>query len=409
MDEGGQVMCKTQWVRLGLIVVILAGSVGVALGDTLVLKDGRRFEGTLISETAEEIVFEAIMYGSIYTKMTFPAAEVEKVIRGEVEVAEDDEETEEARGPTYVVVPIRGVIGVDVVDSVFEKALRRAEKLRPTAIVLQIDSPGGMVAELSKLLETLHSCKHRRVVAYVEEAASAAAVLAMACPEIIMAPRGTLGGAVVYRLTPDGTPENIEEKMASLLRAEFRAVVEKAGHEWLLLEGMMKTEGALSYVQERGGARVERGKSKDAELLKRDGEILTLAPEQAVACGLALGTADDLDTCAPLLGVRRWRAGRTGVDGYFRRWERDLESGRARLKETLADYELTMARIHGHMANMNIGGVQNELAQAQRLLRRVQSLIERCPPLRYTAGDVDARQHEIEQVQEMLSAATGRR
>ena len=53
-------------------------------------------------------------------------------------------------------------------------------------------------------------------------AAAAGTVTAMACPDIVMYPGSSIGAAVVYKVGPDGTPELIEEKFESIVRAAWR-------------------------------------------------------------------------------------------------------------------------------------------------------------------------------------------
>ena len=123
-----------------------------------------------------------------------------------------------AKGPGYFVIPIKGKIGLLVTDDVFRQCLNLARARKAEVVILHVDSPGGMIRELGRMLKTLRSCEDLRIVAYVQRASSAAAVLSMACKEIVISPTGMIGGLVPYGKTPEGTPQNVSEKWASILR-----------------------------------------------------------------------------------------------------------------------------------------------------------------------------------------------
>ena len=314
-----------------LAVAILAVLLVVAAScpaDTLVLKDGRTFNGRLVSSDDKVVVFEIHKFGSKMSR-TFPRDQVSKVTEGDAPVKPKTpkvtkEPKDEPKGPGYFVIPIKGVIGREVANDVFKQCLNQARAKKPDVIILEVDSPGGSVQELSDMLDTLKSFKEFRIVAYFKQASSSAALLSMACKEIIAAPTGTIGGAVVYNLTPWGTPTNITEKMASILRAKFRSEAQNAGHNSLLVEGMMQTDVILRVVQQGGKPVVVSGGTKGT-LLKARGKILTLDARQAVACGLAMGQAESVDKCNTLLGITEWRRMPDIATTTFVGWRKKLE------------------------------------------------------------------------------------
>ena len=323
---------------------------------------------------------------------------------------DDDGHQGEAYGgkPTYIVIPIEGTIGVDVTAKVFKRAIWRAQKANPTVIVLRINSPGGWVAELSEMLKVLNSCEHPRVVAYVERAASAAAVLALSCKEIVISETGYVGGAVVYRITPDGTPDVIEEKMESVLRAQFRSAVQDAGHNELLLEGMMKADLRLSLRQTADGPRVVEGDGE--RVLKAYGEILTLDAQQAVATGLAVGNAASLDDAHTVLGLPTWRQHSLILDGLFERWRKELARARAEYENVQHDVRMILFEAVGH-AQMAVGRdarhrerqVEDCLEKAERRLARAVGLLKKYPQLG-EAEEVKERRRQMQEIRKLLTA-----
>lgn len=286
---------------------VLAAAVVLALPhraapDTLVTTDGRTFQGRVIRRDAGQILFEIRRHGSAM-QMAFPASEVASV---RVAPAKPPAATKPARpaGPTYYVVPVRGEIGVHFTAELLDRCLADAASQKPTVLLLAIDSPGGSIPEADRILRRLGSLRGVRLVACVGRALSAAAIIAMRCPEIYVASGATIGGATAYQVLPWGAPAAVAEKMQSVWRATCRAAAEQGGHEGLLAEAMVDSDVELHVVREGGTARVLRGAGKD--MLTSKGKLLTLTAKEAVGCGLARAVADDPDSLGRMLGYPKW-------------------------------------------------------------------------------------------------------
>src|SRR5258708_6561709 len=141
----------------------------------------------------------------------------------------------------------------------------------------------------------------------------------MTCPRICFAPDGVMGAGVPYRIGPDGTPANIEEKLASAARAQMRAAAAPGGHSDLLLRGMMEPELELVLTTGEDG-KPEVFDAKDTALfgttpLKPAGRILTLTAKEAVGCGMAVGVAGDVDGMREGLHLSAWH--KAGDDAWY--------------------------------------------------------------------------------------------
>ncbi len=317
---------------IGMLIGLCAAPLP-AIADTLLLRDGRTFSGRLVRSDDKVIVFEVQRFGS-KASVTFPREQVARITLGK-EASTKPAPTSSPRkkpsytGPTYVIVPMAGLLGLEITDPVFQKCLAVARAQKPTVVLLVIDSNGGTVAELRRILSTLESYRtqHRdiRVVAYVKRAGAAAALLALACAEVIVAPSGFVGGAVIYRRTTKGVPDNVSEKTQALHRAEFRAHAEKAGHNPLLVDGMMQADLVLGLVKDADDLRIVEGKGD--RILKPKGKILSLSAREAVACGLALGIADTPETSNTILQIKKWQVVASGaVTRPFADWGRKLQA-----------------------------------------------------------------------------------
>ncbi len=268
--------------------------------DTLKLKDGRTLTGRLVSDDGKTVVFETHHRG-MRVKGNYPKSSVASISR------------EDAAGPTYYALPIIGAIGRQndkdpyITADLFRTALAEVRRSKPDYVVLVIDSPGGGLDEMQKIIEVIGDNPDLRFVAYVKRAISAAAIIALRCPTVCMASGGTMGGAVPFKMGPDGTPQLIEEKFQSILRAEFRRAAEQGGHSPLIAQAMMDIDLELLVTSRDGKPLViEPTNGVNATPIKRKGRILTLTADEAKSCGVSIGTAATIEEIAPLLGSESW-------------------------------------------------------------------------------------------------------
>lgn len=291
-------------------VLVSVGWASFCHADTVVTTDGKTLEGRIVSQAPDGAVSMRLKYGLI----AVPGERVSSIVRAETpsgpkQAAAAPIRLESSAGTACYTLPIVGEIGVEVKAEFLEKALALAGD-RPHVLVLVIDSTGGSVAETERIVSALRKAKSTRTVAYVRRALSAAAVIAMACPEICMAPGGTIGAAVPYRLGPDGTPKEIQEKLKSAIRAQFRVAAEVGGHSPLIMEGMMDPAIELAVKTENGKPQVAKGGA--GKILKPKGRILTLTGKQALACGLAKAVAAEPPEAYKALGLKAWHRAEWG-------------------------------------------------------------------------------------------------
>jgi ATP-dependent protease ClpP protease subunit len=341
------------------------------------------------------VVFEIHKFGSKMSR-TFPKDQVSKITKGQVTTGPKTPKVtkvpkEAPKGLGYYVIPIKGVIGTEVTNDVFRQCLNQAKAKNPGVIILEVDSPGGSVEELISMLDTLKSFKDFRIVVYFKQALSSAALLSMACKEIIVGPAGTIGGAVVYEMTPQGTPANINEKMASILRARFRSEALNAGHSGLLVEGMMRIDLVLRVTEKDGKPLVVSGGTR-GRLLKDAGKILTLDAKQAVACGLAIGQAQTVDQCNTLLGIAEWHRLPDVAKTMFVAWRKKLEGIQKQFSTALkqADDNFTKAglsRRTDHCVAL--------LKKSEGQLGLAAALAEKYPQLGFSKEAIEAQKRLI--------------
>jgi len=337
------------WKQLTVASVVLASAIAQgARADVLDTTDGRTFDGTLISKTPEEIIFEVQRFGA-KAKMRFDPKIVASIregvssapaaapaatkpapapAAGTAGAAPTAPPVVKHKDPVYYRIPLRGEVGSTFVADILEKSLADAATRSPTAVVLEIDSPGGQVGEVDKLIGAIAKYKKQlRIIVVIRRAISAAAITALTADEIYMHEAATFGGATAYRLTASGIPENINEKMQSIWRARGRSAAEIGGHSPLLAEAMIDGSTAV-YLQEAGGKKVmSLTREPGAVLFKPSGRLLTMTAQESVQCGMARGIVHDLAELGTAVGHPRW----TECEGVgvvlTDWWEKHLEAG----------------------------------------------------------------------------------
>jgi len=187
--------------------------------------------------------------------------------------------------------------------------LSRAAKLKPTVVVLELDTPGGSVSDAENIVDLIIGAKDLRFVALVHKALSAGAAVTLTCPEIYVTEKATIGAAVSYfpdrQGRPTAIPPDVAEKFQSAWRAVCRKAADHGKHPSLLAEAMVDPNFALTMRKDRGRVVFERG--GQGTLVKAKDRILTLTAKEAVSCQLATSIVDDIDGLSKALGPVTWR------------------------------------------------------------------------------------------------------
>lgn len=177
-------------------------------------------------------------------------------------------------GRPIVVVPISGTVD-DGMAHLVERSVVEANQEHARAIVLNVNSPGGLVEAAFAIRDALFSAQEP-VYAFVNgRAYSAAALITLTASRIIMAPGASIGAA-------EPIPATV--KTISALRAEFESTAERNKRDPKIAAAMVD-------------------KNVDLPQYKRAGTILTLNTNDAVRSGIASGTAPTFDDAIAQLGL----------------------------------------------------------------------------------------------------------
>lgn len=205
---------------------------------------------------------------------------------------------------TVIPTPIRGVLGPIVRASDLSRAAAYAAELadpdEPVIVLLVIDSPGGSLASVPALADAIENELKPRfaVVAHVEQAISAAAILAFVAERITFDPAGVLGAALTSDtdpLTGERRRLSPDEERVALRVGEIAA--ERGGQPRQVMLAMQLPTGLSierSAEADVGGGS-ERVFANDASLpvlLAPPGEFLVLNAQSAGLAGVSSGTFD---------------------------------------------------------------------------------------------------------------------
>lgn len=171
-----------------------------------------------------------------------------------------------------VVVPITGTVD-DGMAHLVERSVDEANRSNARAILLEVNSPGGLVSSAFRIRDALFSAQEP-VDAYVSQRAySAAALITLSASHIIMAPGASIGAAEPVEAGGTVPPS---DKIISALRGEFESTAERTHHSPQIAGAMVDKNASLPQY-------------------KRSGMVLTLNTDDAVRAGVAEGTATTLD------------------------------------------------------------------------------------------------------------------
>ncbi|MEX0886237.1 MAG: hypothetical protein WD009_07335 [Phycisphaeraceae bacterium] len=406
---------------LGTSTVVAGAGADV---DRLHLRDGRTFEGEILTEDTQYVRFNAHIDG-VEVRLTVSHDDIRNLERtrpatlttpatSPTTPAIDDRDADadapatfdltpgdavagDMTGPAYSVLPLRGDIGLGVQARGFAEALAIARAARPQVVILPITSDGGMVRELDALLALIAQWRRETgipLVALVEERAySAAAILAAACDHVYMTPGSVIGSAMAIEADEQKQQwRAVDEKFASAYRARSRAAAEQAGRDGRLIEAMIDPAVALTYSADEQGRveihRVDGGAEPGAEargpqeFLVGADRLLTLTADEAVRVGLAEAVVDDL---AGVLARHELTAGhdaspraRQVLESQHQEVVRSMQHYERLTAEVVNQVELLERQVAGERAGTSmraqylrgLNRLQRSLEQVDRLARR---------------------------------------
>jgi membrane-bound serine protease (ClpP class) len=194
-------------------------------------------------------------------------------------------------GPVYV-IPIKDVIE-NALIYVIRRGLNEAEAHNASAIIFDMDTPGGRLDSAEEILSMLRGVKVPTYTFVNPNAISAGAIIAMGTDHIWMTPGSKIGDAMPIMISMFGNveemPEAIEEKSVSYVAALIRSAAQHKGHDPQLAEAMVRRDSEFKI-----GDEVISPKGRLLTLTNKDAERLVGPEKRPLLSAGTVGSIDEL-------------------------------------------------------------------------------------------------------------------
>ena len=267
-------------------------------------------------------------------------------------------------------LPWKGGVGQTARAEEIEALAKEADKWGPgQIIVLEIDSPGGLVTEIFEIVDVIAKTRERhRVVAWIREAISAAAVTSMQCDEIYFRSMGALGAAMMIR-----GRDSVYGEPLDAFREELGAIIEKNGRPRMVFEAMVLAKPVLTYTKDPVTGKPtfhDKITGLPGEVVLSDEkDNLTFNASNALDSGFSKGTADTDEELAKLLGLKEWYE----VSDYGVKMATNFQK---LYEECEKDLQLQQQRLNIERA----GGADEQIAVQIQILEKILAWHKRCKP-----------------------------
>jgi membrane-bound ClpP family serine protease len=260
-----------------------------------------------------------------------------------------------------------GMVGVGLRAAEMEKVEKAADKFGPgQIIVLHINSGGGLVTEADEIDTVLNRVREKhRLVAWIEEAISAAAVTAMHCREIYFMNLGSLGSATMF-----SGHESIQGAQLEAWLRRIAEISEAGGRNGHIAKCMVYSPLVVSYTRDPKTGKVTFFEDGSGEkMLSDEKDNLTLTADQALDCGFSQGTAN---TQEELFEKMQLKPGTFVVNEEGRKigqtWEKTLANAEKQRRVIMQDWDLAGDGVKG-------------LAKRIELCKKMQDVWNRAEPV----------------------------
>lgn len=188
-------------------------------------------------------------------------------------------------------------------------ALIEADKQNADMLLVHLNTYGGEVLHADSIRTALlHYSKP--VVAFVDNnAASAGALIALACDSVFMRPDASMGAATVVN-GEDGAA--MPDKYQSYMRAMMRATAESHGK-------VMKEDSTMQWRRNPLVAEAMVDTRIEVPGLIDSTNVLTFTPDEAIKWGFADGKAESIKDVLNQLNVKEY-----SIEQYQPKWETTL-------------------------------------------------------------------------------------
>jgi membrane-bound serine protease (ClpP class) len=163
------------------------------------------------------------------------------------------------------------------------KAIEEAKRLNANYILIEMDTYGGLVDAADSIRTKILHCPIPVCVFIKNNAASAGALIALACDSIYMSAGATIGAATVV----DQTGNQVPDKYQSYMRKKMRATAEMNKRNPEMAEAMVDPDVVIPGVIDSG-------------------KVLTLTTQEAIKYGFCDAEVSSTEEIMKLLGIENY-------------------------------------------------------------------------------------------------------
>lgn len=200
-------------------------------------------------------------------------------------------------------------------------ALDHARTTETDIVIIEMDTYGGILTDAKEIVDAIMHFEKPIWVFINSDAASAGALISIACDSIYMAPGATIGAATVVESTGQKAPD----KYQSYMRSIMRSTAEEKGRDPRIAEGMVDEQ-------------------LDLDSISPPGQVITFSTTEAIQYGYCEAKVNSIEEILE----------RNGVDDY------DLHTFQLSRTERIISFFLNPF-ISGILILVIIGGIYFEL------------------------------------------------
>ncbi len=173
-----------------------------------------------------------------------------------------------------------------------ELALTQAEELKADYVIIEMDTYGGAVTDADDIRTRILEFPAPIFVFINKDAASAGALISIACDSIYMAAGASIGAATV--VTPDG--QAAPDKYQSYMRSIMRSTAEATGRDPKIAEAMVDEDLEVEGITE-------------------EGKVLTFSTSEAIEYGFCEGKVKSIQEILERNNITAYRTHEFNLGG----------------------------------------------------------------------------------------------
>lgn len=178
-----------------------------------------------------------------------------------------------------------------------QKAFEAAEMQKADLIIIHMNTYGGMVVSADSIRTRILNSTIPVYVFVDNNAASAGALISIACDRIYMRPGANIGAATVVNQTGEQMPD----KYQSYMRSTMRATAEAHGKDTLI-------QGKDTVFKWKRDPHIAEAMVDASIYIKGvidSGKVITFTAAEAMKYGFCEGTADNIQEVIELSGIKK--------------------------------------------------------------------------------------------------------